>query len=82
MALQTLNLTPLIKQAPAVLETITQGELALLLSLRSRLWQITEQVEAAEQSIRERLEGGAAVELGAHFVRLEDHWPRSVAWRW
>jgi hypothetical protein len=56
---------PLSKPAPAP-ESITQLELTLLLSLRGRLHQLQEQVEAAEQSIKIRLEAGAPLESGDH----------------
>ncbi len=60
---------------------ITQNEIAMLLSLRGRLHQLTSQVEAAEQSIRTRLEHGAAVEEGDHIAELKESYRASVAWK-
>ena len=62
-------------------EEITQDELAILLSLRGRLHQLAAQVEAAEQSIKARLELGTAVEDGDHTVRLEEHFRANIAWK-
>lgn len=60
---------------------ITQVELTALLSLRNRARQLAEQVEAAESSVRERLEAGATVEAGEHTASLKESFRRSVAWR-
>jgi len=62
-------------------EAITQAELALLLSLRGRLQQLREQVEAEEESVKIRLEAGAGVEPGDHTARLEEQFRRNVAWK-
>jgi hypothetical protein len=63
------------------LETISQNELTLLLSLRGRLHQLESQVEAAEQSIKQRLEYGASVEPGDHTATLETSYRRNVSWK-
>ncbi len=68
-------------QAPARTEPITQLELAALLSLRGRLLQLQQQVEAEEQSVKARLEAGVPVELGDHTARLEEHFRRNVGWK-
>ena len=68
-------------QAPATTEPITQLELAALFSLRGRLLQLQQQVEAEEQSVKARLEAGAQVESGDHTARLDEHWRKSVAWK-
>ena len=65
---------------PAV-EQITQTELSLLLSLRNRARQLAEQIEAAENSLRERLEAGTRVETGEHTAELKETFRRSVSWR-
>jgi hypothetical protein len=60
---------------------ITQLELTTLLSLRGRLHQLQEQVEAAEQSIRLRLESGAELELGDHTAEVKENFRRNVSWK-
>jgi hypothetical protein len=60
---------------------ITQLELELLLSLRGRLHQLQEQVETAEQSIKTRLETGAALEPGDHRAELKECFRRNVSWK-
>ena len=62
-------------------QTITQLELTALLSLRGRLAQLETQVEAAEQSIKTRLESGCAIEAGDHAASLKESLRRNVAWR-
>jgi hypothetical protein len=62
-------------------QTISQLELTALLSLRGRLHQIEEQVSAAEQSIKTRLETGAFLEPGDHRAELMENFRRNVAWR-
>lgn len=62
-------------------QAITQLELIALLSLRGRLHQLQEQVEAAEQSIKTRLEKGAALEAGDHRVALKENFRRNVSWK-
>jgi hypothetical protein len=61
-------------------QTITQLELTILLSLRGRLYQIEEQVEAAEQSIKARLETGASLETD-HRAELKENFRRNVSWK-
>jgi len=65
---------------PAV-EPITQLELTVFLSLRGRLRQLEEQVKQAEQSIKTRLENGAALEPGDHHAELKENFRRNVAWK-
>jgi hypothetical protein len=60
-------------------QTITQLELTVLLSLRGRLSQLEEQVVAAEQSIKGRLEAGASLESGDHRAELKGNFRRNVA---
>jgi hypothetical protein len=62
-------------------QTITQLELTALLSLRGRLAQLETQVEAAERSIKTRLESGCAIEAGDHAASLKESLRRNVAWR-
>jgi hypothetical protein len=62
-------------------QAITQLELTVLLSLRGRLSQIEEQVEAAEQSIKARLETGASLEPGDHRAELKENFRRNVSWK-
>lgn len=68
-------------QAVPAPQAITQLELATLLSLRGRLHQLQAQVEAAEQSIKARLEIGASLEPGDHGAELKEAFRRNVAWR-
>lgn len=57
---------------PVTAQTITQVELALFLSLRGRLQQLEEQVAAAQDDIKARLEAGAIVQPGDHIARLDE----------
>ena len=68
-------------QVVPVPEVISQTELAMVLSLRGRLKQLEEQVESAENSLRERLARGAAVEQGDHSARLSTSYRRNVSWK-
>ena len=63
------------------IEAISQNELALLLSLRGRLHQLQSQVDAAEQSIKERLQHGAGIEPGDHVATLDTSYRRNVSWK-
>jgi hypothetical protein len=86
MATQT-NVSPSVQRSKlAVVQfpasrAITQLELTVLLSLRGRLSQIEEQVEAAEQSIKARLESGASLEPGDHRAELKENFRRNVSWK-
>ena len=62
-------------------QAVTQLELTALLSLRGRLHQLQEQVEAAEQSIKTRLEKGASLEPGDHRAELKENFRRNVGWK-
>ncbi len=62
-------------------EIISQNEVAILLSMRGRLHQLADQVEATEKSLRARLEMGAPVEEGDHVAQLNEHFRASVAWK-
>jgi hypothetical protein len=62
-------------------QTVTQLELSTLLSLRGRLHQLETQVEAAEQSIKDRLEKGCSVEEGDHTAEIKENPRRNVSWR-
>ena len=62
-------------------QAITQLELTALLSLRGRLNQLQEQVEAAEQSIKARLATGASLEPGDHRAELKENFRRNVSWK-
>ena len=66
---------------PAPHEVITQTELVLFLSLRGRLQQLEEQVAAAQDDIKARLEAGAIVQPGDHIARLDERSRCNVAWR-
>jgi hypothetical protein len=73
-----IQLPPQLATIPA---TITQLEIAALLSLRNRVQQLQEQIADAEASIQTRLESNAAVEAGLHIAELKESFRRSVAWR-
>ena len=83
----TQNLSEVITQSKLAVvpfpapQAITQFELAAFLSLRGRLHQLQEQVEAAEQSIKVRLESGAELEPGDHRAELKENRRRNVAWK-
>jgi hypothetical protein len=62
-------------------ESISQAELTLVLSLRGRLHQLESQCESAEQSIKQRLEQGASVEPGDHTTTLNNSYRRNVSWK-
>src|SRR5487761_52919 len=68
-------------QPSLIVESISQAELTLLLSLRGRLHQLESQCESAEQSIKERLEQGASVEPGDHMAQLTTSYRRNVSWK-
>jgi len=65
---------------PAV-EPITQLELTVFLSWRGRLQQLEEQVKQAEQSVKARLDHGAALESGDHRAQLKENFRRNVSWK-
>ena len=65
---------------PAV-EPISQTELALLLSLRGRLHQLEEELEAAENSVKTRLAAGAEVQPGDRVAELKENLRRNVSWK-
>ena len=56
-------------------------ELTEFLSLRGRLHQFEEQVKQAEQSIKTRLERGAALEPGDRRAQLKENFRRNVSWK-
>jgi hypothetical protein len=62
-------------------QAVSQLELLTFLSLRGRLRQLQEQVEAAEQSIKARLETGASLEPGDHRAELKENFRRNVSWK-
>jgi hypothetical protein len=86
MATQT-NVSPSVEQSKLTVvpfpapQAITQLELSALLSLRSRVHELEEQVEAAERSIQARLEVGCSVESGDHVAKLKTNSRRNVAWK-
>jgi hypothetical protein len=62
-------------------EVISQAEVALLLSLRRRMHDLEEQIDAAEASLKSRLQAGAIVEPGTFRAYLKTTERRSVAWK-
>jgi len=86
MATQT-NVSPSVQQSKLSIvpnpapQAITQLELTVLLALRGRLNQLQEQVEAAELSIKTRLETGASLEAGDHVAKLKENFRRNVSWK-
>jgi hypothetical protein len=69
---------PITKATP---QAITQTELVLFLSLRGRLQQLQEQVDATQDDLKARLDAGAIVQPGDHVARLDERSRRNVAWR-
>jgi hypothetical protein len=81
MATQRVPALQFPSQSSPQIETVTQDEIRLLLSLRGRLHQLELQLESAEQSIKQRLEQGAGVEPGDHTATLETSFRRNVSWK-
>lgn len=75
----TVSQRPAVVAFPAPPEVIT--ELVLFLSLRGRLKQLEEQVVAAQDDIKARLEAGAIVQPGDYIARLDERSRRNVARR-
>jgi hypothetical protein len=73
--------SPVVSFPVPTVEPITQLEIAVLLSLRNRARQLSEQIADAEASIQTRIEANAAVETGEHTAELRESSRRSVAWR-
>ena len=74
------HVVPFPQSVPAV-ETISQDELALFLSLRGRLKHLQQEIETAEESLKDRLESGAEIEPGDHTAELKTNSRRNVAWK-
>jgi hypothetical protein len=82
MATQTIAVPSAPLQFPqSVTETISQTELALLLSLRKRLEELEGRIATAEDSLKTRLESGAVVEPGALTAELKTNSRRNVSWK-
>jgi hypothetical protein len=84
MATQTVAQHSHVVQFPkyeSAVEIIPQTELALLLSLRGRLHQLEQEIAIKEESLKARLEAGAEVEPGDHFVELKEHSRLNVGWK-
>jgi hypothetical protein len=74
------QVVPFPQSVPAV-ESITQLELELLLSLRNRLKKLEDQVAAEEARLTARLEAGASVDPGVHVAEIKESWRRNVSWK-
>jgi hypothetical protein len=74
------QVVPFPQSVPAV-EPITQLELEMLLSLCNRLAQLEAQLGAEEETLKTRIESGAAVEPGVHVAELKENFRRNVAWK-
>jgi hypothetical protein len=70
-----------IQQSSPKVETISQAEVALLLSLRRRMHDLEEQIDAAEASLKGQLQAGAIVEPGTFRAYLKTTERRSVSWK-
>lgn len=81
MATQTLPYVVPSLQIVTAVEAISQDELALFLSLRGRLKQLQDEIVAAEETLKARLEAGAEIEPGDHVAELKEHSRRNVAWK-
>ncbi len=65
---------------PAV-EPISQTELALFVSLPSRVAQLQKQIDEQETALTARLESGAGIEPGIHVAELKESSRRNVSWK-
>ena len=74
------HVVPFPQSVPAV-ESISQLEIELVLSLRGRLKRLETEVANAEASLKTRLEKGAIVEPGDHIAELKESFRRNVSWK-
>ena len=68
-------------QSKPTVETISQEELGLLLSLRGRLKQLESDIATEEESLKTRLAAGAIIEPGDHTASLKENNRRNVSWK-
>jgi hypothetical protein len=80
-ATQTVSQHSPLVQFPSAVESITQLELELFLSLRKRLHQLQGQVATEEAKLKARLEAGASVDPGVHVASLKENFRRNVSWK-
>jgi hypothetical protein len=81
MATQILAARATIPFPQSSLDQITQAELTILLTLRSRKRVLESQIETAETEMRARLDAGCEVEAGERSIELKENSRRSVGWR-
>ncbi|MGC1107107.1 MAG: hypothetical protein WA876_11260 [Candidatus Acidiferrales bacterium] len=62
-------------------ETVTQAELDELIEFRNLRAQLETRITGIEDSLKTRLETGAAVESGVHVASLKNSSRRNVAWK-
>src|ERR1700690_2896606 len=68
-------------QSKPAVETISQEELGLLLSLRGRLKQLESDIATEEESLKTLLAAGAIIEPGDHTSMLKENNRRNVSWK-
>jgi hypothetical protein len=81
MATQTISVPAPIPFRVRTSETISQQELTLLLSLRKRERQLTDEIKAAEESLLARLQSGSTVESGTLQAEIKVTERRNVSWK-
>lgn len=77
----TSKVTPFVSPTQVSPQQISQVELTLILSLRGRAKQLSDQIEAAEKSLTARLQSGAAIEPGDHSAEVKECLRRNVSWK-
>src|SRR5437660_7053235 len=80
MAATILN-QPQVVSFPKPTESVTQIELELLVSLKARVRELEEQIQAEEQLLKTRLASDAEVEPGLLRAFLKTVERRSVPWK-
>ncbi|MGB6876120.1 MAG: hypothetical protein WBD87_08800 [Candidatus Acidiferrales bacterium] len=81
MATQTIPASSAPLQFPKAIQTVTQCELDELIEFQNLRAQLDARISSIEDSLKTRLEAGAAVESGVHVCRLKESFRRNVAWK-
>ncbi len=70
-----------VQPLPKPPQEVTQGDLSYILATRMEVDRLKGLLAEAEQSVKSRLEAGAAIEHGVYRTWLKEHLRRAVAWR-